>query len=184
VGKFFMAWPGPSILVASPYLKDPSFAFICRAFTPIIVPQVMKVMSCVLLLLKQPENWSTARILLGNSKTNKDLDERALVEDYDLKIVHMMKTYNVFDYTKDVDMLVSQPPSCCPNPGVPSLGPLPVLFGSSLITCLLIQSQSRAEIILKHPRFASDNLAIQAFGMGLAFLVDFCKVQIQPLATR
>jgi hypothetical protein len=101
--------------------------------------QVWRVMQCVLCLLKLPQDWKTARVLVGDSRANKDMDDVALVEDYDLKLVHMMKTYNVFDYTKETLMLQT------------------------------------VEAIIKHPRFSSENLAIQAYGAGLPLIVDFSK---------
>lgn len=103
-------------------------------------PLVWKVLQCVLTLLGMPEEWSRARLLLGDSRANRDIDEMAMVEEYGLKLVHYMtKQYDVYAFSHEIDM------------------------------------QDRAEMIVKHPRFGSDNLAIQAYGMGLATLVDFCK---------
>jgi len=66
---------------------------------------VEKVMMAACIILRQTETWENARLLIGDFRANRGMDEIALIEQYELKIVSLMNRYNVYASTKDFTML-------------------------------------------------------------------------------
>ena len=139
---------------------------------------IENVMVAVCMLMMEPDTWKGAQALLGSSQQNRDDgDTEAVWQEYEVKMLHMLKTFDVFKRASDPSLLayvghfLVDPRFKSDNYFLQSHGPAAVKLVEWIWSCYAYVKKSK-EIMGKSDARLSVKAAIGRFKQGKEVLLE------------